>query len=142
MLRTYEERSLGIDNALRGGRLKYTPVEGVTLKALSGKQRCYWNHNDQFIKSLASHDTHITLGGSWVNKHEDADDDAIFIDATHKLKLPKFVNAWDARINLMHKGFNILAEYAQKSQDPSFDNGYHYGKGNVAMLSASYSRKV
>ncbi len=154
VLRTYEERSLGIDNALRGGRLKYTPVEGVTLKALSGKQRCYWNHNDalvsgvdlevgldQFIKSLESHDTHITLGGSWVNKHEDADDDAIFIDATHKLKLPKFVNAWDARINLMHKGFNILAEYAQKSQDPSFDNGYHYGKGNVAMLSASYSRK-
>ena len=154
VLRTYEERSLGIDNALRGGRLKYTPVEGVTLKALSGKQRCYWHHNDalvsgvdlevgldQFIKSLASHDTHITLGGSWVNKHEDADDDAIFIDATHKLKLPKFVNAWDARINVMHKGFNILAEYAQKSQDPSFDNGYHYGKGNVAMLSASYSRK-
>lgn len=154
VLRTYEERSLGIDNALRGGRLKYTPVDGVTIKALSGKQRCYWHHNDalvsgvdlevgldQFIKSLASHDTHITLGGSWVNKHEDADDDAIFIDATHKLKLPKFVNAWDARINLMHKGFNILAEYAQKSQDPSFDNGYHYGKGNVAMLSASYSRK-
>ena len=154
VLRTYEERSLGIDNALRGGRLKYTPVEGVTLKALSGKQRCYWHHNDalvsgvdlevgldQFIKSLESHDTHITLGGSWVNKHEDADDDAIFIDATHKLKLPKFVNAWDARINVMHKGFNILAEYAQKSQDPSFDNGYHYGKGNVAMLSASYSRK-
>ncbi len=154
VLRTYEERSLGIDNALRGGRLKYTPIDGVTLKALSGKQRCYWHHNDalvsgvdlevgldQFIKSLESHDTHITLGGSWVNKHEDADDDAIFIDATHKLKLPKFVNAWDARINFMHKGLNILAEYAQKSQDPSFDNGYHYGKGNVAMLSASYSRK-
>lgn len=154
VLRTYEERSLGIDNALRGGRLKYTPVDGVTLKALSGKQRCYWHHNDalvsgvdvevgldQFIKSLESHDTHITLGGSWVNKHEDADDDAIFIDATHKLKLPKFVNAWDARINFMHKGLDILAEYAQKSQDPSFDNGYHYGKGNVAMLSASYSRK-
>lgn len=154
VLRTYEERSLGIDNALRGGRLKYTPVDGVTLKALSGKQRCYWHHNDalvsgvdlevgldQFIKSLESHDTHITLGGSWVNKHEDADEDAIFIDATHKLKLPKFVNAWDARINFMHKGLDILAEYAQKSQDPSFDNGYHYGKGNVAMLSASYSRK-
>lgn len=154
VLRTYEERSLGIDNALRGGRLKYTPVDGVTIKALSGKQRCYWHHNDalvsgvdlevgldQFIKSLESHDTHITLGGSWVNKHEDADEDAIFIDATHKLKLPKFVNAWDARINFMHKGLDILAEYAQKSQDPSFDNGYHYGKGNVAMLSASYSRK-
>ena len=154
ILRTYEERSLGIDNALRGAKLNYKPVDGVTLKALTGKQRRYWHHNDvlisgvdlelgleQFFKSLEAHDTHITLGGSWVNKHEDADDDAIFVDATHKLNLPEYVNAWDARVNVAHKGFNILAEYAQKSQDPSFDNGYHYGKGNVAMLSTSYSRK-
>ena len=154
VLRTYEERSLGIDNALRGGRIVYKPVSGVTLKALTGKQRRYWHHNDalvsgadievgleQFIKALEAHDTHITLGGSWVNKHEKANADAIFVDATHKLNLPKYVNAWDARINLTHKGFSVLAEYAQKTQDPSFDNGYHYGKGNVAMLSTSYSQK-
>ena len=154
VLRTYEERSLGIDNALRGGRIVYKPVSGVTLKALTGKQRRYWHHNDalvsgadievgleQFIKALEAHDTHITLGGSWVNKHEKADADAIFVDVTHKLNLPKYVNAWDARINLSHKGFSVLAEYAQKTQDPSFDNGYHYGKGNVAMLSTSYSQK-
>ena len=154
ILRTYEERSLGIDNALRGARLAYKPVEGISLKALTGKQRRYWHHNDalvsgvdvevgleQFIKSLEANDTRISLGGSWVNKHEDNKDDVFFVDATHKLNLPKFVNAWDARINLTHKGFSILAEYAQKSQDPSFDNYYHYGKGNVAMLSASYSQK-
>ena len=154
VLRTYEERSLGLDNALRGGRLVYKPVDGVTLKALTGKQRRYWHHNDalvsgadievgleQFIKSLENHGTNIALGGSWVNKHENADDDAIFVDATHKLKMPEYVNAWDARVNLTHKGFSVLAEYAQKSQDPSFDNGFHYGKGNVAMLSTSYSQK-
>ncbi len=154
VLRTYEERSLGIDNALRGGRIVYKPVSGVTLKALTGMQRRYWHHNDalvsgadievgleQFIKALEAHDTHITLGGSWVNKHEKANADAIFVDATHKLNLPKYVNAWDARINLTHKGFSVLAEYAQKTQDPSFDNGYHFGKGNVAMLSTSYSQK-
>ncbi len=154
VLRTYEERSLGIDNALRGGRIVYKPVNGVTVKALTGKQRRYWHHNDalvsgadlevgldQFIKSLESHDTHIMLGGSWVNKYEKATDDAIFVDATHKLNLPKFVNAWDARVNVTHGGFSLLAEYAQKTQDPSFDNGYHFGKGNVAMLSTSYSKK-
>jgi len=154
VLRTYEERSLGIDNALRGARLKYKPVDGVALKALTGKQRRYWHHNDalvsgvdmeleldRFIKPLEAHDTHITLGASWVNKHEKADDDAIFVDVAHKLKLPAYVNAWDARLALSHKGFNVLAEYAHKSQDPSFDNGYHYGPGNVVMLSTSYSRK-
>ena len=154
ILRTYEERSLGIDNALRGVRLNFRPVDGVTVKALSGKQRRYWHHNDalvsgadleldleQFIKPLAAHGSHITLGGSWVNKYEKSGDDAIFVDATHRLKIPEFVNAWDARVKFTHKGFSLLAEYAQKSQDPSFDNGYHYGKGNVAMLSASYSQK-
>lgn len=154
ILRTYEERSLGIDNALRGVRLNFRPVNGVTMKALSGKQRRYWHHNDalvsgadlevdleQFIKSLEAHGSHITLGGSWVNKYEKPGDDAIFVDATHRLNIPEFVNAWDARVKFNHKGFSLLAEYAQKSQDPTFDNGYHYGKGNVAMLSASYSQK-
>ena len=41
ILRTYEERSLGIDNSLLGARLVVKPVEGVTLKALTGKQRRY-----------------------------------------------------------------------------------------------------
>ena len=154
VLRTYEERSLGIDNALRGARINYKPVDGIVLKALTGKQRRYWHHNDalvsgvdmevgleQFIKSLQSHDMYITLGGSWVNKHENPDDDPIFVDVTHNLRFPKYVNAWDARFNMTYKGFSVLAEYAQKTQDPSFDNGYHYGKGRVAMLSASYSRK-
>ena len=154
VLRTYEERSLGIDNALRGGRIVYKPVTGVTVKALTGKQRRYWHHNDalvsgadlevgleQFIRSLEAHNTHISLGGSWVNKYEKATDDAIFVDATHKLNLPEYVNAWDARVNVTHESFSLLAEYAQKTQDPSFDNGYHYGKGNVAMLSTSYSKK-
>ena len=154
VLRTYEERSLGLDNALRGARLVYNPVNGTSIKALTGKQRRYWDHNDalvsgvdvevgleQFIKPLETAGTHISVGGSWVIKHESADDDAIFVDATHKLKLPENVNAWDARVNVNHKGFSVLAEYAQKTQDPSFDNGYHYGRGNVAMLSTSYSKK-
>ena len=153
ILRTYEERSLGIDNALRGARVTYS-TNGISVKALTGKQRRYWDHNDalvsgvdmelaldQLIKPGEAHDTHVTIGGSWVNKHEDPEDDAIFVDVTHKLNLPKYVNAWDARISMSHKGLNLLAEYAQKTQDPSFDNGYHYGKGRVAMLSASYSRK-
>ena len=154
ILRAYEERSLGIDNALRGAHLKARPVDGVNIKVLTGKQRRYWEHNDalvsgadleigleRFIKPLEAHDMHITLGASWINKYENADKDELFVDATHKLKLPEFVNAWDARVNVAHKGFNLLAEYAHKSQDPSFDNGYHYGKGSVAMLSTSYSRK-
>lgn len=154
IFRTYEERSLGIDNSILGARLVVNPFSGVRLKALSGKQRRYWAHNDAWVSgadlelsldewfhALQQSGTYLTLGGSWVNKHEKAGDDLLMVDASHRLNLPENVNAWDARVNLNKGPFNILAEYAQKTQDPSFDNGYIYRKGYVAMLSGSYSRK-
>ena len=152
ILRTYEERSLGIDNSLLGGRILYRPVKGVQLKALSGKQRRYWNHNhawvsggdvelnlEQWMAPLQRNDTYLTFGFSFVNKHEKASDDEIFADATHQLNLPENVNAWDVRAHLTRGPLNVMAEYAQKTQDPSFDNGYIYRKGYVTMLTASYS---
>lgn len=153
ILRTYEERSLGIDNSLLGVRVNYRPVKGVTIKALTGRQRRYWSYNkawvsggdielniEQWLPGMLQKGWHLTAGGSFVNKHEKADD-VVMVDATHKLNLPENVNAWDARLRLQKGGFDILAEYAQKSQDPSSDNGYIYRKGYVAMFSGSYSRK-
>ena len=43
IFRTYEERSLGIDNALRGARLHLTAIPGVQWKVLGGVKRTYWN---------------------------------------------------------------------------------------------------
>ena len=152
ILRTYEERSLGIDNSLLGARVAAKPFTGVTVKALTGVQRRYWSLGkelisggdvelsiDEWIKPMQDNGTYLTLGASYVNKHEGDED--IFVDATHKLNLPNYVNAFDLRARLQHGGWNILAEYAQKSQDPSFDNGYIYRNGYVAMLSTSYSKK-
>ena len=152
ILRTYEERTLGIDNSLLGGRLTIKPLPGVSIKALSGKQRRYWSHNDswvsgadvelgldQWFKGLSNSGTYLTLGASWVNKYEKEED--VMVDATHKLNLPTTVNAFDVRANLQKGNFSLLAEYAWKTQDPTFDNGYIYRKGNVAMLSASYSKR-
>lgn len=165
ILRTYEERSLGIDNSLLGGRLVLKPAKGVALKALGGKQRRYWKHNDSWISgsdleltvsdwlpSMQQSGTTLTLGGSWVNKHEDPDDmftvvttddpaNKSTIHSTYKLNQPRYVNAWDARVSLNTGNLSLLAEYAQKSDDPSFANGYIFKKGTAAMLSGSYSRK-
>ncbi len=150
ILRSYEERSLGIDNALRGGRLVVKPFKGLTLKALAGKQRRYWEHNDAFIAGAdaqydlelacnASKPIYLSLGASFVNKHEK--DEEILVDASHRLNLPKDVQAFDVRASIQHGGWNVLAEYARKTQDPSYDNNYIYRKGYVAMLSASYSQR-
>lgn len=153
ILRTYEERSLGIDNSLLGARFTARPANGVRLTALSGVQRTYWEWTnsivtgadvelsfDEWIKALQKSGTHLSVGGSWVNKYE-TDDDIIMADATHRLNLPEFVNAFDARIRLQKGAFSALAEYAQKTQDPNELNNYTYGKGTAAMLSMSYAKK-
>ena len=153
ILRTYEERSLGIDNSLLGGRLLLKPADGVVLKLLSGKQRRYWDWNkalisgadaevsiDQWVPAMQQSGTRLTVGASWVNKYEKRDE-KVYVDNTHYIHFPKFVNSWDVRANLTSGAWNILAEYAQKTADPSFDNGYVFMKGNVAMLSGSYSDK-
>ena len=152
ILRTYEERALGIDNSLLGARAVYRPFKGMQIKALSGRQRRFWNFNEswvsgadieigleEWLKSLQQKNIYLTLAASFVNKHEDKED--IFVDKLHKLNVPNNVNAFDVRARLQRGGLNILAEYAQKTQDPSYDNGYIYRKGNVAMLSTSYSKK-
>lgn len=156
ILRTYEERSLGIDNSLLGGRLVVRPVKGVQVKALAGKQRNYWKWNDawvtggdlelsvdQWFKKMQEHNTYLTLAGSWVNKYQSTKDDDINTPyGPYKLNLPSNVNAFDVRANLQAGDFSVLAEYAWKTDDPSYDRlyPYIYRKGTVAMLSTSYSR--
>jgi hypothetical protein len=73
-----------------------------------------------------------------VDKYEEDED--IMVDATHRLNLPENVFAYDLRANLQTGNWNILAEYAQKQQDPNEWNDYIYRKGYVAMLSTSYSK--
>ena len=152
VLRTYEERSLGIDNSLMGLRVVTRPLKGVQLKALYGKQRTYWSWTesciggadlelsiDDWAPSMQAHDTRLLLGASWVNKEEAPEE--VFADATHRIHFPRFVNAWDVRAQLHHAGWGLLAEYAQKTDDPSFDNGYIFHRGSAALLSGSYSRR-
>ncbi|MBO4463389.1 MAG: hypothetical protein J5797_04245 [Prevotella sp.] len=164
ILRTYEERALGIDNSLLGGRLVLKPAKGLTVKALSGRQRHYWEWNkglvsgadaelsvDQWLPSLQEHNVRLTLGASWVNKYEKEDyietppvrrpTETGYSYTTYSVAQPEYVNAWDVRANLNIGNVSLLAEYAQKSDDPSQANGYIYGKGSAAMLSASYSKK-
>ena len=154
ILRTYEERSLGIDNSLMGGRLVLKPLKGVTFKALSGRQRRYWHYNpgcvsgtdlelnlDEWLPTMQQHDVRLMLGGSWVNKYEKADDNISLLrdGSFYRLNTPKYVNSWDVRANLNIKDWSLLAEYAQKTDDPSYANGYIFRKGTAAMLSTSYS---
>lgn len=164
ILRTYEERSLGIDNSLRGGRLNYTGINGMKLTLLGGIQRHFWKwdthaqifganaelYMQEFIKSIDEHNAAWMLGASYVLKHQD--EGRILQDGnglTYKdvpgtnyyLNLPESTNAVDFRSSFTKGAWNVLAEFAWKGQDPSIDNNYTYGNGTAYLLSGSYSKK-
>ena len=148
----YEERSLGVDNAILGARVKTSIVPGVRFKALGGIQRHYWEWTDaalwggdveltfeDWFKPMQENDVRLMLGGSFVSRHEKAD--RILAAPGYRLNLPENVGAFDARLKFGVGGFDLLAEYAYKANDPTASNGYIYKPGQVAMLSASYSQK-
>lgn len=155
IFRTYEERSLGIDNALRGARVVLQPLKGVNIKLLGGKQRYYFGHNDSYVwgadaelnidqwsKKMQEADVFWTVGGSFVSRYQQEDTIITIQDnIQYRLNLPENVGAYSLRSTFQKGNYSFLAEYAWKANDPSKDNNYIYKPGNAIMLSGSYSKK-
>ena len=167
VLRLYEDRALGVDNALRGGKIEVTPYKGIYLTALGGKQRRYWNcYTDgawgwnykqdavlganlelglqEWIPQLQEAGANLSIGGSYVSKYQ-AKDTIIFIDPNamqaYMHNLPAWVGAGSVRAQLQMKGWNAMVEYAYKANDPSILNDYSYKHGEALLMSLSYSQK-
>ncbi|KAB1063383.1 DUF6029 family protein [Salibacter halophilus] len=145
ILRAYEERSLGLDNAFDGARMKYN-TNGVYLTALIGKQRWYFDKGpgivragdaevnlNELLGSALNGPTRITLGGSVVSKYQE--------DNNINLTLPENTLAYGGRFLLQHKTLSLSGEYTYKFNDPNADNGYIYQSGEMLSVSASYARK-
>lgn len=167
VLRLYEDRALGVDNALRGGKIEATPYKGIYFTALGGKQRRYWNCYDdgawgwnykqdavlganlelglqEWIPQLQDAGANLTIGGSYVSKYQKADT-ILFIDPSamqaYMYNLPGWVGAGSVRAQLQMKGWNAMVEYAYKANDPSILNNYSYNHGEALLMSLSYSQK-
>lgn len=157
ILRSYEERALGIDNALDGVRLILRPVEGVELKALYGKQRLDFDSRlingpgivravdgtidiNGLLAERGGYDwkTKITLGASFVSKFQTG---GTLSKDSLILTLPENIGAWSYRLDLMRNGWTAGAEYSGKINDPNADNGYTYRYGEALLVNLGYTRR-
>ena len=154
ILRTYEDRYLGLDNSLRGVNVTLRPFDGVTIKALAGKQRCYWYYGDGLVRGvdgevslnsvlpfLAESKFRATIGGGFVSKYEDDENIPSYINPEERLNLPLNVGAGSVRADLGYGNWSLQAEYARKGQDPSATNGYIYRPGQGLLLNLTYSQR-
>lgn len=126
-LRFWEDRALGINNALLGGRIKYRFGDATTVKILGGKQRIgmgfdlsdgviYGADLDVDLTSLLSKDDYtIKLGGTFVGRYEDI---TVFAPSA-----PKTVNVFGPRVDYFGSNFNASLEYLFKTKDVHVESG-------------------
>jgi hypothetical protein len=147
IFRTYEEKGLGIDNAMDGVRLKYRPLQGVYLKGFIGKSRSHFTYADGIFRGVdgelnmnelfnSESKTKLILGGSFVSRYQERSN-LIF-------KIPQNVSAYASRLTLVHLGWSYYGEYAYKINDPAnvlSASKMNYASGNAFTQNISFSKK-
>jgi len=154
IFRSFEERGLGLDNAMDGARVKAHVLGGVYMTAMIGRQRSFFDYGEGIVrgfdgeinlnetfKAISESKLRATVGGSFVSKYQQ-DEDPDF-------DLPENVGAWAARLNLLYAGFHLNAEYVSKINDPQATNAINvngnlnrnYNPGSGVLTTLAYSRK-
>lgn len=146
-LRTWEDRALGINNALRGGKVVYTPIDEVAITALYGKARSGFGLAKGDVYGF---NTDIDLGS--LIKLENIDFKYGFSAVSRFERLPEtvenfdeFTNMFSNRFEFGFKNYYLNTEYVFKSRDaliwraeldPNFAK-----EGAALLLNFGYSKK-
>lgn len=144
--RTYWEPNLGLDNAMDGLKAVLTPLPGITLKGIIGRQRDFFDYPDNLVrgidgdfqlndifKPLSDKKLRVGLGGSFVSKYQK--------DNSTTRILPENVGAWAGRFNMKYGKIAFDAEYAYKINDPSQANLFRYNYGEALFTNLTYTQK-
>jgi len=166
LLRSYEERQLGLNSAIRGLNVKYSPTESVQLKVLGGQQRIGLGEfpEQNVSKGLVfgadvSFDlanqfkmdkiNTLSLGLSYVGKQEDFEK----VNPTDVMPtdFPEMINSYAVRLDADFGKVYFNAEYSLKGEDVAvipagmFGAGEiipnKYFKGNAVLVTLGYTKK-
>lgn len=159
ILRFWEDRALGINNSLRGGRIKYSPTDFLELTALYGQQRKGFSVTDSdifgfnteiSISSLMNSEkiNNLNLGLSYVGKKEDYTSPNP--GNPDESNVPEMINSFSGRIDFALNKFYTSAEYVYKTDDVRLNNNlpnittFSEKKkfdGSAILWTAGYSQK-
>ena len=151
-LRSWENRQLGINNALLGGRIKYNINDAIEVTGLVARQRngfeisesnIYGFNSEIDLKPLMKSDKiGLNIGLSFVGKDED------YVSTTPGFlgdPFPNYVYTTSTRLDATAGNFYLNTEYVYKSDDVRIKNGVvHEGfkdNGNALLLTLGYSKK-
>jgi hypothetical protein len=146
-LRSWEDRQLGINNAIRGIKLKYKPTENISLTGLFGNQRVGFKVSEGELFGLdtqfdmpqmfKSENTSGSIGFSYVGRYQENESD--------NPDFKKLTSAFSGRLQMNVHNFSTGLEGVVKMDDAYVENGTLYSdklfKGNALQFNLGYSQK-
>ena len=146
-LRTWEDRSLGINNALRGAKVVYSPIDEISFTALYGKARSGFDVANGDVFGL---NTDVNV--SQLLNLEAFDFKYGFSAVSRYEKLPvavqnfsAFTNLFSNRFELAYKNYYVNTEYVFKSRDAIIKQNIldtNFAKeGSALLVNFGYSKK-
>lgn len=150
LFRSWEDRALGLNNAIMGARVTYSYKDIVAVKALWGMPRYGMKFSQTQVKgadasfavsNLAGwQNIYWALEGSVLDRYEALDDKRVLDGCS-----PNTVG-WSARTNLETNGFYLKAEYVDAGQKYYYNTSYsgegqmyHRKRGNAQLIETGYN---
>ena len=155
IFRAYEDRNLGFNNSLAGGRAYYNFNNMVNVKVLAGVPRLYdirsnnpiWGADLSLsISDMAGwYDGLVSVEASYVGRYQKN----AHIEYPHLEELlfgaqgvkSDVLNMISARANFEYKGVSLRGEYVQKLNDDIYNPTLDAAKGNVINIDLGYNYK-
>lgn len=148
IFRSYEDRQLGLNNSVEGVRASYSFGRYVTLKGMFGRPRLYTSYAGSQVRgadlsfslsdALGWNSVRLALEGSYVNRYESLDKDAVMDFSEFGLLTPS-LDMYSGRIGFDWNGLSLKGEYAAKGKDLPSASSTKAVKGAAIYAEAVYS---
>ncbi len=140
VFRAWENRQIGINNALEGANVFVRPLPFLRLKAMYGRQRKIFDHTNSNIRGIdaeaeltkESSNTRIATAFSFVSRYQaytGPDPD-----------FPRTVNATSMRLDIGGSTASLSVEYVHKKKDPHDANLYDLTTGKALYSNITFAK--
>lgn len=145
ILRSWEDRQIGINNALKGARIKYSPTDFIHLTGLYGKQRIGFgvsngdifgfNSNFNLTSLLKSENYTLNVGFSYVGRSQEKE--------PSNFEYNKLTNLFSSRLEFSKNNFYVNTELVSKEKDAVIlvNQIKNAKKGSAFLVNFGYSEK-
>jgi hypothetical protein len=143
VFRAWENRQIGINNALEGANIQVSPLRFLNIKAIYGRQRKIFSYSNSNVRGINAEidfsktgnnttGTRVAAGFSYVSRYQQYTGPVADFPAT--------VNASSSRLEISGGVASFSLEYVHKKKDPHDANNYDNTSGKALLTNISVAK--